>query len=243
MVSIEPRGITGNNISPEEAKEKVANFFGKENIKEVKDAGVDNESLIKNYSFDVSFNDEAHSANLSMTQKGGHIIWMLHERPVGEETIDMNKAKELCKKYLESKGYKDMVDTYYLKEDGTAVINFAYMQNNVTVYTDLIKVRIALDNGEITGIESKSYLYAHMVREIPKPKITEAQARAKVTAKMDVQKASLAFIPTNYGTEIFTYEFKGKLEGKDFLVYINAETGKEENILMIIDTPNGILTM
>ena len=28
----------------------------------------------------------------------------------------------------------------------------------------------------------------------------------------------------------------------DFLVYINAETGAEENILVIIDTPNGVLT-
>lgn len=28
----------------------------------------------------------------------------------------------------------------------------------------------------------------------------------------------------------------------DFLVYINAENGKEEDILMIVNTPNGILT-
>jgi len=32
------------------------------------------------------------------------------------------------------------------------------------------------------------------------------------------------------------------LNNKDVLVYINAENGKEENVLMIIDTPNGILT-
>ena len=68
---------------------------------------------------------------MSMTQKGGHIIWLLRERPIGEETIDMDKAKEICKKFLESKGFKDMVDTYYLKEDGTATINFAYKQNDV----------------------------------------------------------------------------------------------------------------
>jgi len=60
---------------------------------------------------------------------------------------------------------------------------------------------------------------------------------------VEILSSGLAIIPTNYKTEIFTYEFKGKLNNRDFLVYINAETGKEENILMIIDTPNGILTM
>ena len=46
----------------------------------------------------------------------------------------------------------------------------------------------------------------------------------------------------NLKTEIFCYEFKGKVDGTDFLVYVNAKTGKEENILVIIDTPDGILT-
>ncbi len=43
--------------------------------------------------------------------------------------------------------------------------------------------------------------------------------------------------------EIFCYEFKGKMNNNDFIVYINAETGEEEDILMIVNTPNGVLTM
>jgi len=39
------------------------------------------------------------------------------------------------------------------------------------------------------------------------------------------------------------YEFKGKIDETEFLVYINAENGREENILVIIETPGGILTM
>ena len=38
------------------------------------------------------------------------------------------------------------------------------------------------------------------------------------------------------------FEIKGKVDNTDFLVYINCDTGKEENILVIINTPNGILT-
>ena len=35
---------------------------------------------------------------------------------------------------------------------------------------------------------------------------------------------------------------KSRVDDTDFLVYVNAQTGKEENILVIIDTPDGILT-
>ena len=36
--------------------------------------------------------------------------------------------------------------------------------------------------------------------------------------------------------------FKGKVEDNEFLVYINAQTGKEEDILLIVNTPDGTLT-
>jgi len=48
-----------------------------------------------------------------------------------------------------------MVDTYYLKEDNTAIINYAYKQGDVVVYPDLIKVKIALDNGEVIGLRAR----------------------------------------------------------------------------------------
>ena len=41
-----------------------------------------------------------------------------------------------------------MVDTYYLKNDNTATINYAFKQDDVTMYPDLIKLKIALDNGK-----------------------------------------------------------------------------------------------
>ena len=36
----------------------------------------------------------------------------------------------------------------------------------------------------------------------------------------------LAVIPTEWESEVLCYEFKGKIENQEFLVYINAENGK-----------------
>ena len=44
-------------------------------------------------------------------------------------------------------------------------------------------------------------------------------------------------------TEILCYEFKGKVNDKNYIVYINAENGREEDILLVVDTGNGTLTM
>ena len=51
-----------------------------------------------------------------------------------------------------------------------------------------------------------------------------------------------ALIPTKWNTEVYCWEFKGKVEDNEFLVYINAQTGKEEDILLIVNTPDGTLT-
>ena len=245
LTKIEPKGLTGEDLNQDEAKEYVIKFFGKDKVERVDTVGKNDNSDIKTYTYNVVFKDgsEDDIATVDVTQKGGHVLWMLRNRDTGQETVDIDKAKELGKKFLEERGYKEMVDTYYLKEDGTATINYAYQQEGVTIYPDLIKVKIALDNGEIVGFESKGYLYAHTERNIPEPKITEEEARSMIGDRMEIVSSGLAIIPTDYKTELFTYEFKGKLNDRDFIVYINAETGKEEKILMIVDTPNGILTM
>ena len=168
---------------------------------------------------------------------------MTDNRAVTKEVINVKQAKETGRKFLESRGFKNMVDTYYLKEDGVATINYAYSENNIVMYPDLIKVKVALDNGEILGFESRSYLTTHRKRNFTTPKITVDEARKKINPRLEIESSGLVVIPTKWKSEILTYEFKGKVDGRDFLVYINADNGKEEDILLIINTPNGILTM
>ena len=55
---------------------------------------------------------------------------------------------------------------------------------------------------------------------------------------------SLAVIPTSGQNEVFCHEFKMKTgDGQHYIVYVNAETGYEENILILIEDENGTLTL
>ncbi|MFY9568781.1 MAG: germination protein YpeB [Acetivibrionales bacterium] len=245
MTTAKARGLTGEEIDAEAARKKAEEFFGKDKTVEVTELGQNDNGPIKTFDFEVKLKDAAEDETvyISVTRKGGHINWMLNNRPVNEEKLDMDKAKAAGIKFLKEKGFDSMEDTYYLKEDNTATINYAYRQDDVTMYPDLIKLKIALDNGEVIGMEAKSYLTNHTERDIPEPSITMEEAREKINSNMKVYSSGLAYIPTEYKKEIFCYEFKGKLDDRDFIVYINALTGEEEDILMIVNTPNGVLTM
>ena len=167
---------------------------------------------------------------------------MNYNRTIEAETISQDEANKIGTDFLNSRGIENMKATYYLKEGGIVTINYAYQQDNVVIYPDLVKIKVALDNGEILGMETNGYLNSHTERIIETPTITEKQARENLNKNLEITSSGLAIIPTEWKTEVFCYEFKGKIEETDFLVYINAKTGKEENILVIINTPNGVLT-
>ncbi len=245
MLKSKPQGLANKKVTESEAKNIAVNFIGKNRVSSVKK--LDNNELgnIKTYRFKVMYKNEkdSESAEVDVTQQGGQVYLMLRNRDIGKDAINMTKAKKLAKEFLASKGYKNMVDTYYQKVDGTAVISYAYKQGGVIVYPDLIKVKIALDNGEIIGIEAKGYLYNHRVRNIPKTTLTVEQARAKVNNRIKIDRQGDAIIPTNFKTEKYCYEFMGKVDGRNFIIYINALTGVEEDVLMLVSTPEGTLTV
>ncbi len=242
ITSVEKKGLTGEDINEETAKQKVIEFIGNKDIKEIESLGYAENAVIPQYNFSVKTNSE-ENVNISISKTGGHIIYMNSNRDVNTEIISQEEANQKGKEFLINHGFADMKETYYLKQDGIVTINYAYTQNNVVVYSDLIKVKVALDNGEILGIETTGYLNNHTQRDTSNVKISAEQAKNSLNKDLEVNYEGLAIIPTEYKTEILCYEFKGKVEDKDFLVYINATNGREEDILMIINTPNGTLTM
>ena len=242
FIGVEKKGLTGDDIDENEAKEKIEEFIGKENIKETNSLGFSENATIPVYDFSVNTNDEKN-INISISKKGGHVVAMNVNRDVDVEAITEDEANKKGKDFLNSKGFGNMKETYYLKQEGIVTVNYAYVQDNVVIYPDLIKVKIALDNGDIMGIETTGYLNNHEERDISNIKITKEKAKEKLNKNLEIQSEGLAIIPTNWKTEILCYEFKGKIDNREFLVYINAENGKEEDILIITNTPNGTLTM
>ena len=238
----EKKGLTGDDIDEDTAKQKAIDFIGKDNVQNVENLGFSENATIPEYNFSVKTNSE-DSISISISKKGGHIVYMNSNREVNAESISQEEANVKGKEFLNNHGIMNMKETYYLKQDGIVTINYAYVQNDVVVYSDLIKVKVALDNGEVLGIETTGYLNNHTQRDTSKIKISKESAKKTLNKDLQISSEGLAIIPTEFQTEILCYEFKGKVDDKEFLVYINAENGREEDILIITNTPNGTLTM
>lgn len=245
MTSNEPKGLTGEEIDEEKAKQIANEFIGQDKIEELTSNGLSENGNIPSYTFYATLKngDKNNSMSISISKKGGHVVYMNYNREVKSENLSQEEADEIGKAFLDSKGFKNMKETYYLTQEGITTINYAYEQDGVVMYPDLIKLKVALDDGEVLGIETTGYLNSHTERTLPEVKITKEQAKQNLNKNLQIESEGLAVIPTEYKTEIFCWEFKGKVDDKEFLVYINAENGNEEDILVIVNTPNGTLTM
>lgn len=239
----EKKGLTGNEITEDEAEQVVKEFFEDYDVKNINRNGFLENANIPEYDFSIEFNNSKDIATMSISQKGGHIISLDKNRDVNEAKISKEEAKESGKEFLKSKGFENMTPTYCAISENIITVNYAYEQDGITVYPDLIKVKMAMDNGEILGLEASGYLNSHEKRKIQNPSITIEQAKDKLNKNLQIQSEGRAIIPTKWKTEILCYEFKGKVEDTEFLVYINCDTGKEEDILVVLDNENGKITM
>ena len=242
MTSQDPKALTGDDIDEETAKQKAVEFIGQDKCKEVNNLGLSENATIPVYDFSIT-NQNDETINISVSKKGGHIVNMNTNREVSVESISQEEANNKGKEFLASRGFENMKETYYLKQEGIVTINYAATQDDVVMYPDLIKVKVALDNGEVLGVETTGYLNNHTIRDVSNVKITGDEAKSSLNQDLQIESQGLAVIPTEWKSEILCYEFKGKVDDKEFLVYINAENGREEDILIITDTPNGTLVM
>ena len=202
---------------------------------------------------DISFDDMqkgkiecyrfvGNSASVTVSKNGGYIVYMRKNRMVNENKIDYDQAIEQAKEYLEKIKLSNMVQTYFYTDNGICVINFAYLDGRTICYTDLVKVGVAMDTGEIMLLETEGYLTNHTVRAFKTLDVTEQQAAEKISSDLEIEKTSIALIPTDAGGEIRCYEFLCKTqENQEILVYINAHTLEEEQIYILLKSDGGTL--
>lgn len=225
-------------ITPEQAARIAGEFFGRRSGF-ISYKGESENSAISCYTFTAA----GGKSSVSITKQGGYVLYFMNAREVGEQALDRIQAVDAARKFLEAHGYDSMRESYYELAGGTATVNFAYEQDGVVCYSDLVKVEVALDNGEVVGVEANGYLMNHRVREDLTPKISRDTARAKVSERIKIASARTALIPKDSEREVLCYEFKGSVGEKNVLVYINAQNGREEEILLLVESDEGVLTV
>ena len=241
MTSPTPKGLGEGQYTQEMAREVFYKFVNKNSIQNLQYNGIV-DGNVRAHSFTGTY-DDGTNVYMDISETGGKVIFISRNREPQYSMIDVEAAKKAALEYLNKHGYESMEESYYMMDLNSVTINFAYTQNGVICYPDLIKVKVALDDGEILGMEAQGYLNSHTVRDFKEPKIDVNEAKKLVNQNVEILSQRLALIPTDWSTEILAYEFKGKVDDRDFIVYVNADTGKEEDVFLIIESENGVLAI
>lgn len=200
-----------------------------------KDKDIDGE--IELYSFSKG------DVSISVTKKGGYICQVTQLYSPAEATISPEEAVSRGRDFLQILGYESMVSTYYAVYDGICTVNYAFKQNGIIHYPDLIKVGIALDTGEAVSLDASAYLMNHCERNIPPDTIKSSDAVKQISAQLTVLSVDEALIPLDTGKEALCYEFHCRdKKGKEALVYIDCVTLEEQDVLILLYADDGILT-
>lgn len=238
ILTAKPEFLNGNILSSDEAKNLVKEELNIESI-EFKS---EQDGRLPLYVFETKLSGFDTLKTLYVTKEDGKVYQMISDRKSTIENISIDEAEKKATEYINNLGIDNIVPTYYLKSENIVTISFAATQDDVIIYSDLIKVKVALDNGEIMTYEANGYIYNHKERNINASKTID-EAREVLYKDLTIENERLCIIPTDSKDEVLVYEFEGIIDENRFLVYVNANTLVEEKIYILLETEGGTLAM
>ncbi len=191
----------------------------------------------------AAYHFEGDDCGISVTKNGGYISYFRKYHQPGKPLYSYEQAAERAKAWLSEQTSMSFKTSYYVADEGVCTVNFAYKEGKTVCYTDLIKIGVALDSGEIVLCEADGYIMNHKSRTIKTPDKTEQQAREAVSHALKIKSSERVLIPSGGRYEIQCYEFLCEdAEGDEVLVYINCDTLAEERIYLVVNISGGTLT-
>ena len=237
-----PKAVLGERITARQAEDLAGRLFPGGKV--IATAYVPGALSVYELSLDTA---DRGSVSVSLTERGGELLSFM-AAPTGDKNdppsdAESEKLQQAALAFLQELGIEDPAAAYAQYYQGTAVLNFAPRQAGVILYSDLVKVYVDRETGEVMGLDARNYRLNHRTRDLPAPEISQKRAADYVSGSLRVEQVSLALIPLTPETEVLCYEFKARSDDTFYIVYINALTGQEEQIFQVINSAEGDLVV
>lgn len=241
VLSATPRYLEGlDEVSEDEAQKAAARFLGVDSGELIALGDVGGRIPCHSYGAYIGGGEYT----VMVTRQGGEILSVLCSRLPGIERLSVENGLSIARDFLEKQGFEDMKESYHMAEGGVLTVNYEYEQDGVICYPDLVKIGVALDNGSIVSWDAKGYLSAHYERTLDDPSVSVREALEMISPLLTVRSYNMALIPSDGGEERLCHEFRCEAEdGRQFLLYVNALTGAQERIMILLRDDAGTLTI
>ncbi|MET3682351.1 spore germination protein [Alkalibacillus flavidus] len=222
--------LDGDDINKSDVETIVRDYFELNDQAEltVTETGDGSDIPIYNASFET---DEVHGYS-EVTQKGGHVLSYLLNRELGEASISLNEGMNVAEELLADLDFEQIEMVESIQYDQVGVYEFVHVHDNIYYYPDEIRVKVALDEGDVIGLTAREFILNERNREqlSLEPELTEDEALGYIHDQLDEQLTRLAVIENEEGEEVLTYEVLGTIDGTTYRVFINANDGFEERV-------------
>lgn len=234
----EVKGLTGEEISVEQAEDIIKNAFKEYNIKNLMHIGnVDGKFASYNFSFETTH----RKYYATVTKKGGLLLTVSSTGTLDQDRLSLQNAETEAENFAYNLGLYDMKSVWSTNLGGVAYVNLVPVINNIMIYPDMIKAKVSLDTGSILGWEAQSYAFNHDNRDDFNFTISEQTARQMVAPELNIVSIKKCIVPQEYGAEQLCFEYKCTFNNYIYYVYISGKTGMEIETLRVIKTSAGNL--
>ncbi|WJE14112.1 germination protein YpeB [Halobacillus sp. ACCC02827] len=220
--------LSGKEMSEKEARETASKWLEKVDPQALTVTKSGEGAEVPTYT--ASFQKGNKNGYIDLTEKGGHPLTIMINRPVGEAEISLYDASEKAKKYVQGLDIDELTLIESSQYDKMGVFRFVYTQDDIRYHSDAIVVKVALDNGEVLGMSARDYFNYHTDMEVNKPEITVEEARDKINPNLEIQEEHMAVIENDVKEQVLTYEFLTTMDQTTYRIFINASNGEEEKV-------------
>lgn len=179
-----------------------------------------------------------------VSRRGGYVVRAISARTPVRTVLSVEDGLKAAREFLARRRYPEMAESYHVLEGAALTVTFCAREGGAVCYPDMIKITVAMDNGELLRFDAESYLTCHGPRELPAPVLSREEAAAMIPHSLTLESQRLAVIPSDGTREIFCREMVCRTEdGRHCLVYFNAVTGRQERILLLLEDETGTLAV
>lgn len=178
-----------------------------------------------------------------IAKNGGGVLLLLSDAPAGEQEMSRENALAAADVALASLGFAGLERTYDYREDGVVYVNYAAKEGDVILYPDLVQIGVSASDGRLCYVQAQGYFANHEKKRELTPQITRTAASAALPEDCKTTRSRLCLIPTPGNMERLAWEFLCDRAGEDYLIYVDAVTGAQAQIMKLLYSDQGTLTM
>lgn len=151
-------------------------------------------------------------------------------RLVSEKKLDAKAAEQTAEEFLKNAGYENMQLSESWENGAVLHLRFVCKAEDAACLDRELNMAVALDDGSIYSFDSTHFGDENTEAQWT---ISKEEAEEKLPQGLKLEESGKVTLKSPGGKSVACYELKCKDEkGRDVRVYINAETGRQQDIVI-----------